>query len=147
MTAMLALPASLDFTILADVDAVLNGLAFVFLCAALIAIKRGNVTLHKRLIFVTVGLSAAFLVCYLTYHYTVGSVPFTKTGWITWVYYPLLISHIVLAVVQVPLILRTLYLGLKDRREQHRKWAKVTTPIWLYVSITGVIVYVMLYRM
>jgi putative membrane protein len=143
MTAMLA---ALDLRFLVHVDAALNACAFVFLCAALVAIKRGNVDLHKKLIFVAVGFSAAFLVCYLTYHFTCEAVKFTKEGWIRAVYFPLLISHIVLAVVQVPLILRTLFLGLKDRREQHRKWAKVTTPIWLYVSITGVIVYWLLYH-
>jgi putative membrane protein len=138
--------ADFDFRVLAHVDAILNALAFVFICAGLLAIKRGNERLHKRLMLTAVGISAAFLCCYLTYHLNAPQVKFTKTGWIRWVYYPLLISHIVLAVVQVPLILRTVYLGLKDRRAQHRKWAKVTTPIWLYVSITGVIVYVMLYR-
>jgi len=135
-----------DFTILADVDAVLNGCAFVFLCAALVAIKRGNVELHKKLIFVAVGFSAAFLACYLTYHLTCEPVKFRGEGWIVPAYYVLLVSHIVLAAVQVPLILRTLYLGLKDRRAEHRRWAKVTTPIWLYVSLTGVIVYLLLYR-
>ena len=144
LTVMLA---EFDFRVLAHVDATLNALAVVFICAALIAIKRGNVQLHKRLILTAVCLSAAFLACYLTYHYTVGSVPFTKEGWIRPVYYTLLISHVFLAVVQVPLILRTLYLGLKDRRAQHKKWAKVTAPIWLYVSITGVAVYVMLYHL
>ncbi len=143
---MIAMLATFDFTILADVDAVLNACAFVCLSAALVAIKRGNIQLHKKLIFVTVGFSAAFLVSYLTYHYNAEPVPFRKQGWIRPVYYVLLISHIILAVVQVPLILRTLYLGLKDRREQHKKWAKVTTPIWLYVSITGVIVYFLLYH-
>jgi len=138
--------ASFDFRVLADVDAVLNGCAFVFLVAALVAIKRGNVALHKRLIFVAVGFSATFLVSYLTYHCTCEPVKFGKQGWLRAVYFPLFISHVVLAVVQVPLILRTLYLGLKDRREQHKKWAKVTAPIWLYVSITGVIVYLMLYH-
>lgn len=135
-----------DFTILATVDAVLNGCAFVFLCAALVAIKRGNVELHKRLILIAVGLSALFLACYLTYHITCEPVSFRGEGWIRPVYYALLISHVVLAAVQVPLILRTLYLGLKDRRAEHRKWAKVTTPIWLYVSLTGVIVYLLLYH-
>ncbi|MFY9345699.1 MAG: DUF420 domain-containing protein [Planctomycetota bacterium] len=136
-----------DFSVLAHVDAVLNGCAFVFLVAALVAIKRGNVALHKRLIFVAVGFSAAFLTCYLVYHCNGEPVKFKKEGWIRPVYFGLLISHVVLAVVQVPLILRTLFLGLKDRREQHKKWAKVTAPIWLYVSLTGVIVYVMLYRL
>ena len=133
--------AKFDFQVLVHVDALLNSLAFVFLCASLVAIKRGNVELHKKLIFVAVGFSAAFLVCYLVYHFTVPQKKFTHEGWIRPVYFTLLISHIVLAVVQVPLILRTLYLGLKDRRAQHKKWAKVTTPIWLYVSVTGVIVY------
>lgn len=133
--------AQFDFQVLVHVDALLNALAFVFLCGALVAIKRGNVELHKKLIFVAVGFSAAFLACYLTYHFTVPSKKFTHEGWIRPVYFTLLISHIVLAVVQVPLILRTLYLGLKDRRAQHKKWAKITTPIWLYVSVTGVVVY------
>ncbi len=139
--------ADFDFRVLAHVDAILNALAFVFICAALIAIKRGNVQLHKRLILTAVGFSAVFLCCYVVYHLNAPAVKFTKEGWIRPVYYTLLISHVILAAVQVPLILRTLYLGLKDRRAQHRKWAKVTAPIWLYVSITGVIVYLMLYRM
>lgn len=139
--------ADFDFRILASVDAALNGLAFVLICAGLVAIKRGNVALHKVLMLSAVGVSAVFLTCYLTYHLNAPPVKFTKEGWINWVYYPLLISHIVLAAVQVPLILRTVYLGLKDRREQHKKWAKVTTPIWLYVSITGVVVYGMLYHL
>ena len=139
--------AEFDFRILADVDATLNGIAFVLICSGLIAIKRGNIELHKKLMLSAVGVSALFLACYLTYQFKVASVKFGHDGWLAGVYYPLLISHIVLAVVQVPLILRTVYLGLKDRRAQHKKWAKVTTPIWLYVSITGVIVYLMLYHL
>jgi uncharacterized membrane protein YozB (DUF420 family) len=139
--------AEFDFRILADVDASLNALAFVLICAALVAVKRGRVELHKKLMLSAVGVSALFLACYVVYHLNAPPAKFTKKGWIEWVYWPLLISHIVLAAVQVPLILRTVYLGLKDRREQHKKWAKVTTPIWLYVSITGVVVYWMLYRM
>jgi len=138
--------AAFDFRILAHVDATLNALAFLLICSGLIAIKRGNVQLHKRLMLTAVGVSAAFLCCYVTYHLTAPKVPFTGQGWIRPVYFTLLISHIVLAIVQVPLILRTVWLGLKDRREQHKKWAKVTAPIWLYVSVTGVIVYLMLYR-
>ncbi|MBL8729347.1 MAG: DUF420 domain-containing protein [Planctomycetes bacterium] len=139
--------AAFDFRILASVDAALNALAFVLICAGLVAIKRGHVALHKQLMLGAVGVSALFLICYLTYHYNAEPVKFAGEGTIRTVYFVLLISHIVLAVVQVPLILRTVYLGLKDRREQHRKWAKVTTPIWLYVSITGVIVYGMLYHL
>jgi uncharacterized membrane protein YozB (DUF420 family) len=139
--------ADFDFRVLAHVDAVLNTLATLLICAGLWAVKRGNVSLHKRLMLSAAAVSLVFLACYLTYHYTVGHVEFRHEGWLAKVYYPLLISHVVLAVVQVPLILRTIWLGLKDRRAQHRKWAKVTAPIWLYVSITGVIVYVMLYRL
>lgn len=139
--------ATFDFRVLADVDAVLNGCAFVFLVAALAAIKRGNVELHKKLILVAVAISTAFLACYLTYHFTCPPVKFGDRGWLNWIYFPLFISHVILAVVMVPMILRTLWLGLKDRRAQHKKWAKVTAPIWLYVSITGVIVYLMLYHL
>ena len=141
------LPAAFDYRILADVDAILNACAFVFLAAALVAIKRGNVGLHKLLIWIAVAFSATFLGCYVVYHLNAPPVKFMHEGWIRPVYFGLLISHVVLAVVQVPLILRTLYLGVKDRREQHRRWAKVTAPIWLYVSITGVIVYGMLYHL
>ena len=131
---------------LADVDAALNGLAFVLICAGLVAVKRGNVELHKKLMLAAVATSALFLACYLTYHATCEAVKFQGEGAARPVYFTLLISHIVLAVVQVPLILRTVYLGLKDRRAAHKKWAKVTTPIWLYVSMTGVVIYLMLYH-
>lgn len=139
--------AEFDFRILADVDATLNAIAFVLICAGLVAVKRGNIELHKKLMLAAVGVSALFLVSYLTYHLNAPPVKFTRTDWTEPVYFTLLISHIVLAAVQVPLILRTVWLGLKDRREQHKKWAKVTAPIWLYVSATGVIVYAMLYHL
>ncbi|MBL9076691.1 MAG: DUF420 domain-containing protein [Planctomycetes bacterium] len=139
--------AAFDFRILATVDAVLNGIAFVLICAGLVAVKRGRIELHKKLMLAAVGVSALFLACYLVYHLNAEPVKFTGEGWIRPVYFTLLISHVVLAAVQVPLILRTVWLGLKDRREQHRKWAKVTAPIWLYVSVTGVIVYAMLYHL
>ena len=138
--------AAFDFRVLADVDAILNGVAFVLICAGLIAIKRGNVALHKKLMLSALGCSALFLVCYLTYHATCEPVKYQGEGVSRKLYYVLLITHVVLAAVQVPLILRTAWLGLKDRREAHKKWAKVTTPIWLYVSITGVVIYWMLYH-
>ena len=91
-------------------------------------------------------VSALFLCSYIVYHCTVGHVEFRGEGLVRTLYYVLLASHVFLAAVQVPLILRTIWLGLKDRRSQHRKWAKVTAPIWLYVSVTGVVVYVLLYH-
>jgi uncharacterized membrane protein YozB (DUF420 family) len=138
--------AEFDFRILATVDATLNALAFVLICAGLWAIKAGKVELHKRLMLSAVAVSAVFLVCYLTYHLNAEPVRYTGSGWVRTVYFTLLISHVVLAAVQVPLILRTVWLGLHDRRAQHRRWAVVTTPIWLYVSLTGVVIYFMLYH-
>lgn len=135
--------ANFDFRILAHVDAALNGLALVLIVAGLLAVKAGKIELHKKLMLAAVGASAAFLVCYLIYHFNAEAVKYEGDYGV--VYFPLLISHIVLAAVQVPLILVTVWLGLKDRRARHKKWAKVTAPIWLYVSITGVIVYLMLY--
>jgi uncharacterized membrane protein YozB (DUF420 family) len=137
---------AIDLHVLAHVDASLNALATVLIVAGLIAIKRGSVTWHKRLMLAAAAVSALFLACYLTYHLTTESVKFAGQGAIRPCYFALLISHVVLAVVQVPLILRTIWLGLQDRREQHKKWAKVTAPMWLYVSVTGVVVYLMLYH-
>lgn len=139
-------PAGFDFRMLADVDAALNAIATVLIVAALLAVKRGAIELHKKLIWAAAGVSALFLISYLTYHATTEPVKFKGQGAIVPVYYALLISHIVLAAVQVPLILRTIWLGVKDRREQHRRWARITAPIWLYVSITGVVVYGLLYH-
>lgn len=135
------------YELLPTVNAGLNALAFSFLVAALVAVKRGRVDLHKRLVLTAATLSLLFLICYLVYHFEVGSVRFRKEGWIRVVYFTVLISHTVLAVVQVPLILATLWLGLKDRRAAHRRLARITAPIWLYVSSTGVVIYLMLYRM
>jgi len=138
--------AAFDFRVLAHVDASLNALSFVLITAGLVAVKRGAIELHKKLMLAAAAVSAVFLCCYLTYHLNAEPVKFGGEGWIRPVYFVLLISHVVLAVVQVPLILRTIQLGLQDRREQHKKWAKVTAPMWLYVSITGVLVYFMLYH-
>ena len=132
---------------LPDVNAVLNTIAFVLICAGLFAIKRGDERKHKILMLSAVGVSTLILISYLIYHFEVGSVKFEKEGFIRWIYFPLLISHVVLAFVQTPLIVLTVVRGLRDQRERHRKIAKITAPIWLYVSITGVIVYVMLYRL
>jgi len=92
------------------------------------------------------AVSALFLTSYLIYHYNVGSVRFTKQGWIRGVYFPLLISHTVLAAVVLPLVLRTAFLALKGRFVSHVRIARWTFPTWMYVSITGVVVYLMLYH-
>ena len=92
------------------------------------------------------GVSALFLVSYLTYHYQVGSRPFTGTGWIRVLYFAILISHTLLAVAIVPLVLATLHRGLTARFTRHVRIARWTLPLWLYVSVTGVVVYGMLYH-
>jgi uncharacterized membrane protein YozB (DUF420 family) len=94
-----------------------------------------------------VCVSALFLTSYLIYHYNVGSVRFTKEGWLRTVYFPLLISHTVLAAVVVPMILRSVYLAWKGRFPKHVRIARWTFPVWMYVSITGVLVYLMLYKL
>lgn len=139
--------ADFDFRILADVNASLNALAFVLIVAGLVAIKRGREDLHKGLMIAATSVSALFLCSYLTYHLNAEPVKFAGEGAIRTVYFAILISHVVLAAVQVPLILAAVWTGLKDRRARHRKLVKITAPIWLYVSVTGVVVYVMLYRM
>jgi putative membrane protein len=138
--------AAFDFRVLATVDAILNGIATLLIVAGLIAVKRRALALHKALMLAAASVSALFLVSYVIYHLNGTRVPFQGQGAIRTAYYTLLLTHVVLAVVQVPLILRTIWLGLHDRREQHRKWAKVTAPIWLYVSVTGVVVYLLLYH-
>ena len=137
--------AEFDFRVLADVDAILNGTAFVLICAGLIAVKCGHIALHRRLMLAAVAVSALFLTCYLVYHLNAEPVRYQRDDWTRPVYLVLLISHVVLAAVQVPLIVGTVWLGLKDRRDKHRRWARITAPIWLYVSLTGVVVYWFLY--
>ena len=129
------------------VNATLNATAFVCIATGLIAIKRGNVARHKRCMLTAAAVSAVFLVCYLVYHYGVGSVKFRGTGALRAVYLTILTSHTILAVVQVPLIVITIVHGLRGRLDKHKKIAKITAPIWLYVSLTGVVVYVMLYHL
>ena len=135
--------AAFDYSILATVDAILNLTAFLLIIAGLVAIKRGNESLHKALMLAATAVSAAFLVCYLIYHFNAEAVKYTGEWGV--VYYPMLISHIALAAVQVPLILMTLLAAFRDDRARHRRLAKITAPIWLYVSLTGVLIYVALY--
>ena len=128
-------------------NATLNGLATVFLLFGYFFIKRENREAHKKCMIAAFVTSAVFLSCYLWYHYhspghTVLRHP---TAWINWLYYIILISHIILAALVVPMALRTVYLAWKQRWEAHRWWGKLTFPIWMYVSVTGVIVYNMLY--
>lgn len=133
---------------LVDVNAALNLTATVLIVSALVAIKRGNEALHKKLMLSAVLVSALFLVSYLIYHFNCDARKFGREGTtVRSVYLFILLTHVVLAVVNVPLVIMTVLHGVKEHREKHRRWAKITAPVWLYVSITGVIVYYMLYQM
>lgn len=133
--------ASLAASTLPKVNACLNGLAALVLIAAWRAILKGNVHLHRRLMLTAVALSALFLVTYVVQH---GSFPSVKyEGTLGWIYYPILVSHILLAAAIVPLVLITLIRALSARFDKHRRIARWTLPLWLYVSITGVLVYLM----
>ena len=128
-------------------NATLNATCAVLLLIGWMLIKRGRIQQHRAVMIAAVSTSALFLVSYLIYHAQVGSVRFTRTGFIRTVYFTVLLTHTVLAAVIVPMVLVTLSRGLSGKYDPHRRIARWTLPIWLYVSITGVIVYVMLYRL
>jgi uncharacterized membrane protein YozB (DUF420 family) len=128
-------------------NAALNGLSALFLLLGWVAIRSGRIGRHRAWMLSAATTSTIFLACYLTYHAKVGSVRFTGQGPVRTVYFSILLTHTVLAVVIVPFVLRTLYLGLKRIDDRHRRIARWTFPMWLYVSVTGVVVYWMLYRL
>jgi putative membrane protein len=138
---------TLTFADLPALNACLNATSALFLLLAYRAIRRLEIDRHRRLMVAAAITSAVFLVSYLTYHARVGSVRFTGQGLVRTVYFAILISHTILAVAVLPLVLRTLYLGLRRQDDKHRRIARWTFPVWLYVSVTGVVVYVMLYRL
>jgi uncharacterized membrane protein YozB (DUF420 family) len=137
----------LDVTMLPAVNATLNSIAAVLLATGYILIRRGRVAQHRLCMLAAFATSALFLVSYLAYHAQVGSQPFTGHGPIRVVYFTILISHIILAALILPLALMTLRRGLRRDDVRHVAIARWTLPIWLYVSVTGVIVYWMLYQM
>ena len=128
------------------VNATLNAIATVLLVAGYIAIRRGKIQLHKRLMISAFVVSCLFLICYLVYHYTARLVMFDKPGWVRTVYLIILGTHTPLAAAVPVLAIITLNRALKAKFAKHRAIARWTFPIWLYVSVTGVIVYVMLYQ-
>ena len=129
------------------VNATLNASSAVLLVLAYRAIRAHAIERHRKLMLSAAIVSTAFLGCYLWYHAHVGSVRFTGQGPVRILYFAILLTHTVLAAAIVPLVLRTLYLGLKRRDPKHRRIARWTFPLWLYVSVTGVVIYVMLYQL
>src|SRR5205085_1276848 len=132
---------------LPTLNAALNATAAVLIGAGFYFIKQKNIRAHKACMVAAVVVSSVFLTSYLIYHYHVGSVRFTKQGWIRDVYFPLLLTHTLLAVTVLPLVLRTVFLAAKGRFRNHVRIAKWTFPVWMYVSVTGVVVYLMLYHL
>ena len=132
---------------LPTVNATLNGLSAILLVLGYVLIRRRRIDAHRKVMLTAFATSTLFLVCYLVYHFQVGSVPFRKTGAIRTVYLSILATHTVLAAAVPPLAIITLSRGLRQRIAQHRAIARWTLPIWLYVSVTGVVVYCMLYVM
>ncbi len=137
--------------LLPHINVSLNGIATVLLIAGFVLIKQKREIAHRKVMLATFAVNVIFLVCYLTYHAYAGSKPFpTDTNVapssVRYAYYALLLSHILLAGLVPFLALGSIYLGLTGRRDQHRRLSVITWPVWLYVSVTGIVVYLMLYQ-
>lgn len=130
--------------VLPPIYATINGLTAIVLVTAVVAIKNGKRQLHENLMKFAIGCSLFFLVLYIAYHMTTDSTKFGGTGSIKYLYYFILLSHIVLSIVVIPLVLITYVRALAEKFDKHKKIAKITFPIWLYVAVTGVIVYLMI---
>jgi putative membrane protein len=135
------------YSSLAPLNALLNAAATVLLLAGFVFIRRKQVAAHRACMLSALAVSAVFLISYLTYHYHVGEVRFSGTGWVRPLYFLILIPHVMLAGLIVPLALTTAYFALRTRFSTHRKLARWTWPLWIYVSVTGVVIYFMLYRL
>jgi putative membrane protein len=136
--------ASADLSFMPGVNAGLNATSAALLVLGLGAIRSGRREVHRRLMVSAFAASAVFLVGYVLYHYAHGDTPYQGQGAIRVVYFSVLISHVLLSIVMLPMILTTFYLAARERFAAHKKLARWTLPIWLYVSVTGVVIYFML---
>ena len=136
----------MDFSILPSVNAGLNATSATFLLAGYAFIRAGRRDAHKRCMLVSVAASTLFLISYVTYHYTAGATPFAGQGWIRPVYFTILGTHTLLAIAVLPLVIITLVRALRERYTLHKQIARWTFPVWLYVSVTGVVIYWLLYH-
>ncbi|MGB5810921.1 MAG: DUF420 domain-containing protein [Polyangiales bacterium] len=136
--------ANADLAFMPGVNASLNATAATLLILGFAAIRNGRRELHKRLMVSAFAASAVFLIGYVVYHYVHGDTPYLGVGVSRTVYFSILISHVVLSVVMFPMILTTFYLAARERFAIHKRLARWTMPIWLYVSVTGVVIYLML---
>lgn len=128
------------------VNASLNAISGVLLLIGYFLMRAGRIEQHRRFMLAAFAASSLFLICYLAYHAQVGSVRFTRQGFVRPLYFTILITHVSLAAVVLPMAVLTLSRGLKARYPQHRRIARWTFPMWLYVSVTGVLVYILLYQ-
>ncbi|UJH68343.1 DUF420 domain-containing protein [Allomuricauda sp. SCSIO 65647] len=138
------LPNVEPLSFLPPIYAAINAVTAILLIIAVIAIKNGRRVLHQRLMTTCIALSLLFLLMYVAYHMTSDSTPFGGEGLLRYVYFFVLISHILLSIVIIPLVLKTYARAYLKQFERHRRLAKITFPIWLYVAITGVVVYLMI---
>jgi len=137
----------MSVTDLPALNATLNAISTLLLVTGYVFIRRGDRRKHKACMIAALTTSAMFLTSYVIYHAQVGSVPFKGTGWIRTLYFAVLIPHVILAAAIVPPVLITVSRALSAKYDKHRRIARWTLPLWLYVSVTGVIVYLMLYRL
>jgi len=134
-------------TDLPGLNAVLNATSAALLATGYVLIRQGRREAHRRVMLGALTSSALFLTSYLYYHFHVGSVKFQGQGPVRTLYFTILITHTVLAVTIVPLVVLTVVPALRERFDRHRRWARITLPLWAYVSVTGVVIYWMLYRL
>ena len=137
----------MDLRSLPTLNALLNTTSAILLVRGYLLIRQRRIEAHKKTMLAALCVSAAFLASYLVYHYNVGSVRFQKTGLIRTVYLSILLTHTVLAAAVAPMALVTVWRAWKGNFDKHRKLARITLPLWLYVSVTGVVVYLMLYHL
>ena len=133
--------------VLPSINATLNGLSAVWIVIGYRSIKQKNIPLHRFSMQAAFITSSIFLICYLTRVYLTGTHRYPGDGWMRTLYLGILLTHTILAVVTVPVVLRSLFLARNQRFVEHRKIARYSLPVWLYVSVTGVVVYLMLYQL
>ncbi|UOB18973.1 DUF420 domain-containing protein [Abyssalbus ytuae] len=138
------IPGAQPLTFLPPIYAIINGITAILLIWAVVSIKKGKRNLHENLMKTCIALSLAFLVMYVAYHMTSDSTPFGGNGVVKYIYYFILITHIFLSIGVIPLVLISYVRALAQRFDRHKRISKITFPIWLYVAITGVVVYLMI---
>ncbi len=137
----------MNVSLLPTINAILNFISTIFLIFGYVNIRQGRKDLHKMFMLTALGSSALFLISYLIYHYNVGSVPYPYHDWTRPVYFIILIPHVILAALMTPFIFTVVWFAFKDNFARHRLLARWVWPVWIFVSVSGVIIYLMLYQL